>query len=159
MPFKAVSSYRDTFKTTGATRPGTELGGTNVGYEQGDVAANAKIGTVGAGNAKSGANQGDAVVGGKNRHQKSQISILSSPDKKVPFMKDTTNRMEFRGQKSIERSRPIKHADNLGNVDLKVDPRFFSTSYRTNFNEFNNNDACNRESERVTKRRELKQLT
>ena len=158
MPFKAVSSYRDTFKTMGGGRPGTEMKGANAGYEQGDGLGSAKAGSAKGNNAKSGANQGDVVVGGKNRHQKSQISILSSPDKKVPFMKDTTNRVEFRGQKSIERSRPIKHADNLGNVELKVDSRFFSTSYRTNFNEFNNADACNRETERVTKRRELKQL-
>jgi hypothetical protein len=147
MPFRAVSSYRDTYKQGAGGRPGTGLAATR----SGDVAPGAANGTVGG-----GANA--TVPGGTRRHQKSQISILSSPDKKVPFMKDTTNRVEFRGQMSLERSKPIKHIDNLGNVDLKMDPSLYGTSYRNNFNDFSAKGGCQREEERVVKRRELKQL-
>lgn len=155
LPFKAVSSYRDTYKGMGSGRPGTGASGQRVG-ESGALGAT-NLGADGNMAMRSGA-PGDTVPGGKYRHQKSQISILSSPDKKVPFMKDTTNRVEFRGQKALERSRPIKHIDNLGNVDLKVDPKMFNSSYKTNFNDFSNIDMCYREEERVIKRRELKQL-
>ena len=58
----------------------------------------------------------------------------------------------------MERSRPIKHADNLGSVNLQVDPKLYNTSYRNEYNEINNFDPCKREEERVTLRRGLKQL-
>lgn len=149
IPFRAVSSYRDTYKGGASGRPGTGVGVTcsgnfagesgALGAAPGGVQGGAPGGAQGA-NGEIAAKDQMNVFGGKNRNQKSQISILSSPDKKMPFTKDTTNRVEYRGQKSLERSRPIRHMDNLGNIDLKMDPKFFSTSYRTNYNEFNNND-------------------
>ena len=133
MPFKAVSAYRDTFRGGSQARPGTSAGG--------DAADPTK------------------VFGGKNRAQKSQISILSSPgNNKTPFMKETNYRTEFKGQKSLERSRPIRHMDNLGNVDIKVEPNLYNTSYRTNFNKYDDSGMCNREVEKVNLFRELKQL-
>jgi hypothetical protein len=146
MPFRAVSSYRDTFKSGAGARPGTGLGGTQSGNPGGNGANG------------QGVQGGNHAPGSKYKHQKSQISILSSPDKKVPFTKDTTNRLEFRGQPSIERSRPIRHMDNLGNIDMHMDPKLYSTSYRTNYNNMDNKGPCQREDERVVKRRELKQL-
>lgn len=132
MPFRAASAYRDTYKTASQPRPST---------------------------GKSGVNDPNNALGGKNRAQKSQISILSSPgNNKTPFMKDTTNRVEFRGQKSMERPRPIRHKDNLGNTDLKVDPQLYKTSYRSNFDKIQEPGMCNREVERVNVRREIKQL-
>lgn len=137
IPFRAVSSYRDTYN---GGRPGTTASGRgNFLGDSGALGAGADgAGGQGA-NGEIAAKDQMNVFGGKNRNQKSQISILSSPDKKVPFTKDTTNRIEFRGQKSLERSGPIRHMDNLGNVDLKMDPALYSTSYRTDYNEFNNN--------------------
>ena len=138
MPFRAVSSYKDTFKS-GANRPRTgrscaKSGASGAGAN--GYAANGSTHGANARRAQSNAKGGDQIPGGAKRHQKSQISILSSPEKKMPFMKDTTNRLQFRGQAPIERSRPIKHPDNLGNVDLHVDPKMLMTSYRTNFNDF-----------------------
>ena len=141
MPFRAVSSYKDTFKTA-ANRPRTgrscaKSGASNAGAN--GYATNGGAGGAHGANgrrAQSNHKAVDQIPGGAKRHQKSQISILSSPEKKMPFMKDTTNRLEFRGQAPIERSRPIKHPDNLGNVDLHVDPKMLMTSYRTNFNDF-----------------------
>lgn len=153
MPFRAVSAYRDTYKGTNA-RPGTGIGVVS-GTMGGVGGAHGADGTM---NQNAAATDPNLVFGGKNRAQRSQISMLSSPDKKLPFQKDTTNRTEFRGQKSLERSRPIKHPDNLGNVDLKVEPDLYNTSYRTNFNNFGSGGPCKREVERVTVRRELKQL-
>lgn len=135
MPFRAVSSYRDTYKSAAGARPGT-------GHGEGE-----------------GVKDPNTVYGGKNRAQKSQISILGSPgNNKAPFMKDTTHRTEFRGQKSMERSRPIRHQDNLGNLDLEVNPNLYNTSYRQNHTNFGDTGMCNREAERVTVRKELKQL-
>lgn len=147
MPFRAVSSYKDTFKT-GANRPRTGQSGVSGrganGYathggangRANGYAANGQNHGANARRAQSNTKGADQIPGGAKRHQKSQISILSSPDKKMPFMKDTTNRLEFRGQAPIERSRPIKHPDNLGNVDLHVDPKMLVTSYRTSYNDF-----------------------
>lgn len=96
----------------------------------------------------------EARIGLKN----SQISILASPgNNKTPFISNTTNRTEFCGR-SMERSRPIKHIDNLGGVNLTVDPKLYNTSYRNDFNKIANADPCKREEERVNTRRELKQL-
>ena len=136
MPFRAVSSYRDTYKSGPGARPGTTASGN-----------------------EAGANDPNKVYGGKNRNQKSQISILGTPGQnKAPFMKDTTNRTEFKGQKSMERSRPIRHMDNLGNLALKVSADLYKTSYRNNHTNFDDSGMCNREAERVTVRKELKQL-
>jgi hypothetical protein len=158
MPFRASSAYRDTFKAA-TGRPGTTasgLQGTRGGAGAGGADGSAKGSRIGSANGRVG--DPNAVFGGKNRNQKSQISILSSPGKNVPFMKETTNRSEFRGQRSMERSRPIKHPDNLGNVGLKVDPKVFNTAYKNNFVNFGGEGPCKREEERVTVRKELKQL-
>lgn len=152
MPFKAVSAYRDTFRGNGDGRPGTSAA-------RAGSAQPGAHGEVGGPGGAGGVNDPNKVFGGKNRAQKSQISILGSPgDNKAPFMKDTTHRTQFQGQRSLERSRPIKHMDNLGNVDLKIEPNLYNTSYRNNYNDFGNSGMCNREAERVTVRKELKQL-
>lgn len=157
MPFRASSAYRDTYKTAAGGRPATGVAG---GANGGAMGANgtAKSSRLGSAHARNANADPNAVFGGKNRNQKSQISILSSPGKNVPFMKETTNRSEFRGQRNMERSRPIRHPDNLGNVDLKVDPKVFNTNYRNNFVNFGEGGNCKREEERVTIRKELKQL-
>lgn len=157
MPFRAHSAYRDTYKVASAGRPGTTASGTR------DAG-----GAGGAGGRANGSRSGDATgaaivnpnsaQAGKNRAQKSQISILSSPGKNVPFYKDTTNRCEFQGQRLLERVKPVRHPDNLGNFDLKVDPKIFSSSYRTNFDNIVSSGPCKREEERVAIRKELKQL-
>jgi hypothetical protein len=73
-------------------------------------------------------------------------------------MKDTTNRLEYKGMQAHERSRPIKHMDNLGNVNLKMNPSLYSTNYRANFVQNDDGGTCKREEERIEVRRELKQL-
>lgn len=155
MPFKACSAYRDTYKSVPASRPGSSVNKTG--------RANA-----GKSGSRKGSGQGaqhgndnidpNKIYGGKNRAQKSQISILSSPDKKLRFMNETTNRVEFANKSGNERSRPIKHPDNLGNLDLKVDPSVYNTQYRNNFNDYSKGGTCKREDERITLRKELKQL-
>jgi hypothetical protein len=144
MPFRAHSAYRDTYKQI---RPGTTASGAGGGNGSMD-------------GSKVGANVANpnGAQAGKNRAQKSQISILSSPGKNVPFYKDTTNRCEFKGTRPSERVQPVRHPDNLGNFDIKVDPKVFSSSYRTNFDNFENTGPCKREDERVAIRKELKQL-
>ena len=148
VPFKAVSAYRDTYRGKSQWIPGT-------------VEANTEI-------VNNWAKEKDVVgspmspnktVNGKNRAQKSQISILSSPgNNKTRFMYNTTNRSEFRGQKSYERAHPIKHSDNLGAINLAVDPQLYYTCYKTEFNKFDNPNFCKRDEERILVRRELKQL-
>jgi len=142
VPFKAVSAYRDTFKGSfNGQGTGSQRGSMTGGDGLGGALGGGRGGANGSGRGGGGANGGgkgaknpNDVFGGKNRAQKSQISILSSPGhNKTPFMKETTNRAEFKGTKPNERSRPIKHTDNLGNVDLKVDPRLYDTTYRGNF--------------------------
>lgn len=153
VPFKAMSAYRDTFRGGSQARPGTVQGGNG---QHGGALGGMPNGAYNA--AKSGAMDPNQVFGGKNRAQKSQISILASPgNNKTPFNSNTTHRTEFCGR-SMERARPIKHADNLGSVNLTVDPKLYNTSYRNDYNEMANADLCKREEERVTVRRELKQL-
>lgn len=157
MPFRASSAYRDTYKSVPASRPGSK-------YSKGGRGNGAKSGVRGGNGSGKGSQHGNTlqdptkVYGGKNRAQKSQISILSSPDKKLRFANETTHRVEFANKAGNERSKPIRHPDNLGNLDLKVDPKVFNTQYRNNFNDFGNDGHCKREDERVTVRKELKQL-
>jgi len=159
VPFRATSAYRDTFKSGNGGRPGS--GGQN---QMSVGGANNMFGMESHGAGDQGIPTNNAltdpnkVYGGANRNQKSQISILSSPDKKMPFHNETTNRAEFRGQKTMERARPIRHLDNLGNLDMKMDPSLYNTSYRNNYNDFSKEGPCKREEERVTVRRGLKQL-
>ena len=99
----------------------------------------------------------EARIGLKN----SQISILASPgNNKTPFISNTTNRTEFCGR-SMERSRPIKHIDNLGGVNLTVDPKLYNTSYRNDFNKIANADPCKRENPKTpfdTEKNEIKYI-
>ena len=135
MPFKAKTAYRDTFKSAPASRPNSHLGGRAGGNN--DSKNKGRKGR--AGSTRKNINPADPnqVFGGKNRAQRSQISILSSPEKHTPFMNETTNRVEFRGKRPLDKTKPFKHPDNLGNLDLKIDPKLFNTSYRNNFNNFN----------------------
>mmetsp|Transcript_7171 Transcript_7171/g.8080 ORF Transcript_7171/g.8080 Transcript_7171/m.8080 type:complete len:277 (+) Transcript_7171:407-1237(+) len=157
MPFRATSAYRETYKSVPASRPGSNVSGPR-GANGGKKSGRKAGAGAGAGSSRKDVRDPSKVFGGKNRAQKSQISILSSPDKKTPFTKETTNRVEFQGQRNLERSRPIRHPDNLGNFNLQVGSKAFGTSYRNNFNNFGNDGHCKREDERIGIRKELKQL-
>lgn len=157
VPFNAVSAYRDTYNGGSLTRQ------LNKTFE------NRASNLANASNTKNNNTEGNNVPGspmdpnkvfnGKARNQKSQISILSSPgNNKTPFISNTTHRTEFWGRRSLERSHPIKHADNLGAINLAIDPKLYNSWYRNEYNKFDNPDYWKREEERVLVRRELKQL-
>lgn len=158
IPFRASSAYRDTFKSAPASRSGSNGGEGN--SENGGAGGGKGSKTGGRRGASGAKNIKDPaqVFGGKNRNQRSQISILSSPGKNTNFTKDTTYRKQFKGQRQLVISKPIRHPDNLGNLDQKGDRTAFRTSYRSNFNDFGNSGNCKREDERVSVRKGLKQL-
>ena len=149
MPFRASSAYRETYQN-GQDPMAAGAGGGSRGSQGGRNAS------VGANADAMKAKDPSQVYGGKNRAQKSQISILSSPGKNTPFMKDTTYRKEFASGRQIEKSKPIRHPDNLGNTNLKVDAKVYNTDYRNNFNDYSKAGACKREYERVEIRKERK---
>ena len=151
MPFRASSAYRETFKD--GQKPGGRRG------SKGGSKNGSKGGAQGASKSDRNAiniKDPNEVYGGKNRAQKSQISILSSPGKNMPFLKDTTYRKEFMSGRKIEKSTPVRHPDNLGNTGLQVDSKVYNTDYRNNFNDYSGGGACKREVERVETRKERK---